>query len=115
MILQVRIPGDLQTRFSELRILKGLRAYIRHRASWCKSRSSAKLLAGFAPHVTATVIAVNGKLSYDKENAQNSQSSRERTGKVANVSASVVLLFVSDGSCSIRYSGCGLQAWSLHL
>jgi len=25
----------LQTRFSELRILKGLRAYTRHRASWC--------------------------------------------------------------------------------
>ena len=62
MILQVRIPGDLQTRFSELRILKGLRAYTRHRASWCKSRSSAKLLAGFAPHVTATVIVVNDKL-----------------------------------------------------
>ncbi len=78
MILQVRIPGDLQTRFSELRILKGLRAYTRHRASWCKSRSSAKLLAGFAPHVTATVIVVNGEFELrQRKCAKLAMKSRE--------------------------------------
>jgi len=51
MILQVRISKDLRRRFSDVRILKGLRAWTwagalrgkgrssrRDRASWCKSQ-----------------------------------------------------------------------------
>ena len=43
---------------------------------------SAKLLAGFALHVTSPVIAVNRKLSCDKENAQDAHS-KEMRGTVA--------------------------------
>src|SRR2546425_7743056 len=79
MILELRIPKGLQGRFSDVRILKGLRARPWDRGSQCSSRSSrrdtaspwgsvasAKLLADFALHVTSPVIPVNGKLTRDK-------------------------------------------------
>src|SRR5207245_3526250 len=115
MILEVRIPGDLQTRFSELRILKGLRAYTRHRASWCKSRSSAKLSGGPCTSCYRDGNRRQRETELGQRKCARLAMKSRRTGKVPSVSASVELLFVSVGSRSIGYSGCGFQAWSLPL
>src|SRR2546425_10201476 len=79
MILELRIPKGLQGRFSDVRILKGLRARPWDRGSQCSSRSSrqdtaspcrvsrfCKAPGGLALHVTSPVIPVNGKLTRDK-------------------------------------------------
>src|SRR3989442_5980008 len=55
----------------------------RHRvrvSPFCKALS-----VSFTPHATSAVIVVNGKMSCDKENAQNSQRGCETTGKVLSV------------------------------
>src|SRR5207245_9510340 len=52
----------------------------RHRvrvSPFCKALS-----VSFTPHATSAVIVVNGKMGWDKENAQNSQRACETTGKV---------------------------------
>src|SRR5713101_4405728 len=43
------------------------------------------LRVSFTPHATSAVIVVNGKMSCDKENAQNSQRGCETAGKVLSV------------------------------
>src|SRR3989442_8335299 len=59
----------------------------RHRvrvSPFCKALS-----VSFTPHATSAVIVVNGKMGWDKENAQNSQRACETTGKVRSVFGNV--------------------------